>query len=170
MWIVAGVLLGLVVLVTLIGFHSGPHAHIAAGAIGLLAAAWLVLIAAEGHSMPMTWALLAADVVVSVGVGIMAWKGFSALARAKGQHPLSIEGAEGTALSDLAPDGVVQVRGEHWSATSVSGPIKAGTKVHVAHMAGVRLEVWGEPPEVVAPPELFSLERPGNDDDKERAK
>ena len=29
MWIVAGILLGLVVLTSLIGFHAGPHVHVA---------------------------------------------------------------------------------------------------------------------------------------------
>ena len=43
MWIIAGVLLGLVVLASLVGFHSGPHAHVAAGVVGVLAAAWLVV-------------------------------------------------------------------------------------------------------------------------------
>ena len=37
MWVIAGVLLGLVVLVSLIGFHVGPHAHVAAGILGLAA-------------------------------------------------------------------------------------------------------------------------------------
>ena len=31
MWIVAGVLLGVVVLASLAGLHAGPHAHLAAG-------------------------------------------------------------------------------------------------------------------------------------------
>ena len=34
MWVIAGVLLGLVVLASLIGFHVGPHAHVAAGVFG----------------------------------------------------------------------------------------------------------------------------------------
>ncbi len=34
MWVVAGVLIGLVVLVSLVGFHSGPHAHVVAAAVG----------------------------------------------------------------------------------------------------------------------------------------
>ena len=35
MWVIAGVLLGLVVLASLIGFHVGPHAHVAAGVLGV---------------------------------------------------------------------------------------------------------------------------------------
>jgi len=28
MWVIAGVLLGLLVLASLVGFHTGPHAHL----------------------------------------------------------------------------------------------------------------------------------------------
>ncbi len=61
MWVIAGVLLGLVVLASLIGFHVGPHAHVAAGVLGVLAAAWLVVMAVDGRSAPVLWALLSAD-------------------------------------------------------------------------------------------------------------
>ena len=52
MWVIAGVLLGLVVLTSLIGFHVGPHADLAAGVLGLLAAAWLVVMAVDGRTPP----------------------------------------------------------------------------------------------------------------------
>lgn len=144
MWIVAGVLLGLVVLSALVGFHSGPHAHAAAGVIGVAAAAWLVLMAVSGRSGPALWALLSADLVVSAGVGVMAWSGLSSRHAAGGQHLPALEGAEGVAVSDLVPEGIVRVRGEQWSAVSLNGRVRAGTRVQVLHVAGVRLEVWGE--------------------------
>jgi len=143
MWIIAGVLLGLVVLTSLVGFHSGPHAHVVAGVIGVLAAAWLIVMAVDGRSAPILWALLSADLVVSAGVGIMAWYGLSGRATA-GQRVVSLEGAEGVAVSDLAPDGIVRVRGEQWSAVSVNGTVRAGGRVQVLRTAGVHLEVWGE--------------------------
>ncbi len=77
MWVVAGVLLGLVVLVSLIGFHVGPHAHATAGVLGLLAALWLVVMAVDGRTAPVLWALLSADLVVSAGIGTLAWKGLT---------------------------------------------------------------------------------------------
>jgi membrane-bound ClpP family serine protease len=143
MWIVAGVLLGLVVLASLIGFHSGPHTHAVAGVIGVFAAAWLVLMAVNGRSAPILWALLSADLVVSAGVGVMAWYGLSG--RGSAEHHLgSHEGEEGVAVSDLAPEGIVRVQGEQWSAVSVNGPVPAGTRVQVLRATGVHLEVWGE--------------------------
>jgi len=142
MWFIAGVLMGLVVLAALVGFHSGPHAHAVAGALGAVAAGWLIFMAASGRSAPALWALLSADLVISGGVGVMAWKGLRA-----GPQPadrlLSLEGAEGVAVTDLEPEGVVTVRSEQWSAVSLNGTLPAGTRVQVLH-AGVRLEVWGE--------------------------
>ena len=77
MWVIAGVLLGLVVLASLIGFHVGPHAHLAAGVFGVLAAAWLVVMAVDGRSAPVLWALLSADLIVSAGIATLAWKGLT---------------------------------------------------------------------------------------------
>jgi len=156
MWIIAGILLGLVVLAALVGFHSGPHAHVAAGAIGVLAAAWLVVMAVEGRSDPALWALLSADVVVSGGVGIMAWKGFQTQKALAGRPRGSVEGSEGVALTDLTPEGIVRIRGEQWSAVSVNGTVRAGQVVHVLR-SGVKLEVWGEDVEAVSTPDVFTL-------------
>ncbi len=143
MWIIAGVLLGLVVLASLVGFHSGPHVHAAAGVIGVAAAAWLVVMAVDGRSAPILWALLTADLVVSAGVGVMAWLGLSRRPT-PGHRVVSLEGAEGVAVSDLAPEGIVRVRGEQWSAMSVNGTVRAGTRVQVLRASGVHLDVWGE--------------------------
>jgi membrane-bound ClpP family serine protease len=145
MWVIAGVLLGLVVLASLIGFHAGPHAHAAAGVLGVAAAVWLIVMAANGRSAPILWALLTADVVVSGGVVTAAWKGLS------GRHVetshlgvTALESAEGVALDTLDPHGLVRVRGETWSATSMNGTIPKGTAIQVIRVDGVRLAVWGE--------------------------
>jgi membrane-bound ClpP family serine protease len=145
MWVVAGILLGLVVLASLVGFHTGPHSHVAAGVIGLVAAAWLVVMALVGQSAPLLWALLSADLVVSAGIGVMGWFGLTH--RASGIHHLrGLEAAEGVAMSDLDPDGIVRVRGEQWSARSVNGRVRAGGRVQVIGVSGVHLEVWAEEP------------------------
>jgi hypothetical protein len=44
----------------------------------------------------------------------------------------------------LSPEGVVRVRGESWSATSLNGNLPAGAVVQVIDSKGIRLEVWGE--------------------------
>ncbi|MGD0083174.1 MAG: NfeD family protein [Acidimicrobiales bacterium] len=158
MWVIAGVLLGLVVLASLVGFHSGPHAHVVAGVIGVLAAAWLVFMAVDGRSAPVLWALLSADLAISAAVGIVAWSGLSRRGTS-GHNPGSLQGAEGIAVSDLAPEGIVRVRGEQWSAVSVNGTVRAGTRVQVLQAAGVHLEVWGEDAEAVSADGRFSLEK-----------
>ncbi|MGD0321523.1 MAG: NfeD family protein [Acidimicrobiales bacterium] len=143
MWVIAGVLLGLVVLASVVGFHSGPHVHVVAGVIGVLAAVWLVVMAVDGRSAPILWTLLSADLVISAGVGVMGWFGLSGRGAAE-HHLSSLEGEEGVAVSDLVPEGVVRVRGEQWSAVSVNGTVRADTRVQVLRAAGVHLEVWGE--------------------------
>jgi membrane-bound serine protease (ClpP class) len=144
MWVIAGVLLGLVVLASLIGFHVGPHAHVAAGIFGVLAAAWLVVMAVDGRSAPVLWALLSADLVVSAGIGTLAWKGLTTGGTYAGRHLVLPNGAEGVAIGDLDPEGIVRVNGENWSAVAVNGAVRAGTPVQVVRVAGVRLEVWGD--------------------------
>jgi membrane-bound ClpP family serine protease len=160
MWVVAGVLLGVVVLASLIGFHSGPHAHVAAGVAGALAAVWLVLMAVIGQRSAALWAVLAADLVVSAGIGVMAWKGLASRHVPVALHHgvRSIEGADAVAVSQLAPDGIVRARGEQWSAVALDGPIDAGQRVHVVGGDGVRLEVMGGAAGPPAGAELFSLE------------
>ena len=147
MWVIAGILLGLVVLASLVGFHSGPHSHLAAGIIGLVAAVWLVIMAVVGRSAPLLWALLSADLVISAGVGVMGWFGLSH--RVTGPpRATRLEAAEGVALSDLAPEGTVSVRGEQWSARSLNGRVRAGGRVQVIGVSGIHLEVWAEEPEL----------------------
>jgi membrane-bound ClpP family serine protease len=161
MWVIAGVLLGLVVLSALIGFHVGPHAHVAAGVLGLLAACWLVVMAVEGRSGPVLWALLSADLVVSAGIGTMAWKALTTRdISVKDRHLVSLEGAEGVAVDDLKPDGIVRVNGETWSAVALNGVVPAGASVHVLRVAGVRLEVWGEESLQAAPASEASVAPP----------
>lgn len=143
MWVIAGVLLGLVVLGSVVGFHSGPHTHAVAGVLGVIAAAWLLYMVAQGKSAALLWTLFGADLVVSAGMAILAWYGLSGRGT-RGHLRVSLEGAEGVAVGDLSPEGIVRVRGEQWSAVSVNGPAPAGTAVQVLRAVGVHLEVWAE--------------------------
>lgn len=158
MWIITGVLLGLVCLAAVVGFHFGPHAHVVALAMGVLVAGWFVYLMSERGPGPVLWTLLGADLVVGVGVGALAWKGMSGSGTVTASHHRSpLEGAEGIAVSGLAPAGIVNVRGEHWSAISVNGTVRASTRVHVLRATGVRLEVWGEDAESIPTEGLFEL-------------
>jgi hypothetical protein len=83
--------------------------------------------------------------VVSAGIGTLAWKGLTTRGiNVAGRHLVSPNGAEGVAIGDLDPEGIVRVHGENWSAVAVNGPVRAGTPVQVVRVAGVRLEVWGD--------------------------
>ncbi|MCL2395304.1 MAG: NfeD family protein [Acidimicrobiaceae bacterium] len=148
MWVVAGVLVGLVLATLLVGFHTGPHAHAVAVGFGALLAGWLILMAAMGMSAPVLWALLSADVAVSGGAGALAWHGLGS-ARHTPSMTRSLVGTEGVAVSDLAPEGIAKVGGEQWSVVSLNGKVRAGTRVQVLRAEGVRLEVWGEDPDVL---------------------
>jgi membrane-bound ClpP family serine protease len=144
MWIVAGVLLGLVVFSSIFGFHIGPHAHAVAAVAGIAAAGFLIAIAVSGDTRSFVFLLLSADVVVSAGVGAIAWKGLTD-PRLRGAHAMhSLVSAEGVAVNDLEPSGIVRVAGENWSATSLNGRIRAGARIQVIQADGVRLSVWGD--------------------------
>jgi len=143
MWVIAGVLLGVVLLAGLAGVHTGPHAHGVAVVGGIAVAAWFLFMAADGHSTTTLWSLLGADLVVSLSLALMVWRALRHVP-GTGSPYNSLEAEEGVAVSDLAPNGIVQVRGEHWSAASVNGTVRSGTRVQVIRDGGVRLEVWGE--------------------------
>ncbi|HEY5272788.1 MAG TPA: NfeD family protein [Acidimicrobiales bacterium] len=145
MWFVADFLLAFVVIASVLGFHIGPHSHAAAGIAGVVAAIWLLTMAATGQAAPLLWVALGADVALTAGVGTIAWRGLQT------KHipalPLAHErliGATGIAVSDLDPDGIVRVRAEAWSASSLNGRIEKGATVQVIEVTGIRLGVWGE--------------------------
>lgn len=144
MWILAGFLLGMVALSSVVGFHVGHVAHVVAVAAGLAAAGVLVGIAATGNTHPLVFVLLGADSVVTLGVGTMAWKGLTDSSLRAGHHVHSIVGREGVAVGELDPSGMVRVHGENWSANSLNGRIESGARVQVIGVEGIRLTVWGE--------------------------
>jgi membrane-bound ClpP family serine protease len=144
MWIVAGVLLGSMVLAAVAGLHAGPHGHGVAAVLGVVAAVWLLVMIAAGRGRPLLFVLLAADLVMSAGLGALTRKGLSDASRSP-RRATTPQGAFGVAVKDLDPVGIVRVGGEEWSAEAVNGRIRAGQRVHVISADGIRLQVWGEP-------------------------
>ena len=144
MWAVAGILLGAFFLTSLLGFHLGPHSHAVATLLGIVAAAWLVATAVSGESSAVLWTLFSADVCLTAGVGLLAWRGLHFEAPSSAGHHARLMGKQGVAKSALKPDGTVNLLGEDWSATSLNGDIEAGAVVQVIGLNGLRLEVWGE--------------------------
>ena len=160
MWISTGALLGLLCLAILVGFHVGPHAHGVAVVIGLLVAGWLIYLIVDRGAGPLLWTVLGVDLVVGAGVAVLAWRGLRASAsEPESRHGASpLEGVEGVAVTELAPEGIVRVNREHWSAVSLNGTVAPATSVQVLRAAGVRLEVWGEHAEPAATEALFRLD------------
>jgi membrane-bound serine protease (ClpP class) len=145
MWVVAGVLLGLFVMALAAGFHTGPHTHLGAVVLGVVTGVWLLVMILQGRPLATLLALLVAVVLVTAGAGFLAWQGMRARPRdAVTFRARSVEGAEGVAVTDLDPDGIVRVRGEDWSARSANGTVRHGGRVQVLGAKGVHLEVWGE--------------------------
>jgi len=144
-WVVVGGLLGLMVLLSVLGFHAGPHAHLVAAVLGIVLSGWLLVMVVEGRSTSVLLVLVGVVLAVSTGIASLAWKGLSTRPLpGSGIRRHDIEGAEGTAITDLSPEGIVRVNGESWSAESLSGPVRAGARVHVVTTQGVRLGVWGD--------------------------
>jgi membrane-bound ClpP family serine protease len=165
MWVITGVLLGMFCVVAVLGFHAGPHTHGVAGALGVLAGGWLVYLVIERDSSPGLWSILGVDLLASGALAVLAWKGISHYrgeVAADHRHPL--EGVEGVAVSELAPGGIIRVRGEEWSAISVNGPAPRGGHVQVLRATGVRLEVWSEEAEKHPRDGLFSLGEVASED------
>jgi membrane-bound serine protease (ClpP class) len=134
-----------------VGVHTGPHGLLAAGALGITASVGfvvgIILLAPSGSRTSIAWALLAAAGAVSA-VALVA----GALALPALRHhqpavgPNRLWGADGVALTNLTPQGTVQVRGETWTAESVSGPLPAGAPIHVVEVEGLHLRVWSDAP------------------------
>jgi len=145
MWLVAGLLIGLMVLGLLVGLHTGPHTHGVASVFGVAAAIWLIIMATQGHTLSLVIVLLVAVVLVTAGTLALTWRGLSDQDELVGGSKAgSLEGSQGTAVTDLGPEGIVRVRGEDWSAKSLNGQVHAGERIQVINAIGVRLEVWGE--------------------------
>jgi len=53
----------------------------------------------------------------------------------------SLVGSGGVAVTDIAPEGLVQSSGERWSARSDEGPIRAGERVEIVGREGLCLLV-----------------------------
>ena len=68
-------------------------------------------------------------------------KGISAHARRVSFGTESLPGTAGFAVTDIAPEGLVQLAGEQWSARAEEGSISSGERVQVVGREGLRLIV-----------------------------
>ncbi len=134
------IVLGLGILGYGIDVQAGaPRAWTVIGSVAFVAGSFFLF--SDGLSVPL--------VVLAAGIGgvpLFMVAGMPAMVRTRFSTPTigreSMLGEEGTAFSDVAPDGVVTVRDAPWRArTNRATPIRAGESIRVAAIDGLLLEV-----------------------------
>ena len=143
-WLIGAALVVFIVAASVTGLHAGGHGLIGPVVALGLGVGWLAATASLGSGAALAWWLAgtsAATSALGVAVALPAL-GYRKMPAVSGSGALV--GVEGRAVTDLAPSGVVAVRGETWTAEGLHGPIHAGAVVRVAAVDGVRLRVWSE--------------------------
>ena len=128
--------------------YPGVGFPAAAGVITLIAGGLLLF----DRSVPgaqVSWAIIA-PVAIGAGVffGFVVQAALKARKLPPGTQSQNMIGAVGHAVTDLTPEGVVQVSSESWTATS-SSPVLKGGKVRVTALKGLRLLVEPAEGEVI---------------------
>jgi membrane protein implicated in regulation of membrane protease activity len=142
-WAGVAVLATLMAATLVVSAHAGGHAWFVPLPGAVFTVMWFVAVVG-GHRSAASWWLLAAGaafsgVAVIVAVGVLR-------ARVTGRRisVASLVGAEAVVVHPLELVGIVRLRGETWTAESLSGPLAVGTTVHVVRAQGLRLLVWSE--------------------------
>jgi membrane-bound serine protease (ClpP class) len=118
---------------------GAPRVWTVVGTLAVVAGSFFLF--ATGISVPLPMV-----VIVLAGVALFMVSGMPAMVRTRFSTPTigreSMLGEQGTALSDVDPDGVVSVREAPWRArTNRATPIRAGESIRVAAIDGLLLEV-----------------------------
>jgi membrane protein implicated in regulation of membrane protease activity len=154
-WVV-GALLGLATVGVIgLGIHAGGHGWFVPLPVIVLAGAWALTAAAGTSATPAAWVLACLTLMGALGGAALVAPAIAyrhSLPPPRG--PEALVGADGVALSPLAPTGVVRVMSETWTAESLSGPLPAGAVVHVVKVEGLHLLVWSETGTVLGPDAL----------------
>jgi membrane-bound serine protease (ClpP class) len=149
-WLIGAALVVCIVAASVTGLHAGGHGLIGPVVALALGAGWLVATASLGSGAALAWWLAgtsaaASGLAMAVALPALGYRKMPAVSGSR-----ALVGMEGRAVTDLAPSGVVSVRGETWTAEGLHGPIHAGAPVRVASVDGVRLRVWSEEEEGTA--------------------
>ena len=157
-WVVGTLMVLAVVGAIVVGIHAGGHGWLVPLPVLVLAALWAILVSAGSWASPGAWVLAglafaSALAAVFLVLPALAFRHMPVAAIGGA----ALVGASGVALSPLSPTGIARVRNETWTAESLSGPLPAGTPVHVAKVEGLRLLVWSEAGNVPGPEALGSV-------------
>jgi membrane-bound ClpP family serine protease len=154
MLLLAIVLVVVVVVGVAVGMHAGPHGLLAGAGLAAIGALVLgVTLAFGGSSVSgvLGWGavgLMGAVGVGATGLSVASLRKAAAVPSVEASTTASLLGAEGVALTDLAPTGTVRVQGETWTAQAIEGTIRKGARVFVADRQGLRLQVWTDEPDL----------------------
>ncbi len=132
------------VLLFLLEIKIVSHGLLAAGGVISLLLGSLMLF--QSHStlelVSISWEVVVVTVALTVAFFVFAiGKGITAQRRKPTTGSQGMVGEVGEAYSDLKPGGQVKVHGELWSAVSLDGTIKKGTRVRVEEVANLTLKV-----------------------------
>lgn len=136
---VALVLLGFALIV--LDVLSPSHGLLTMGGLASLILGSLSLFEVESPAVRLSWSTVAATLgTLTVLFFFILGKGLTA--QRQKPHPLTtLVGLVGEAKDDLAPEGWVFVRGEHWWAQAEDPPIYQGEQVQVVAQEGRKLRV-----------------------------
>jgi membrane-bound serine protease (ClpP class) len=144
----AGVVLILLALAMfVIDLKAPTHGVLTTGGVVAMALGSLLLIDTGFLSEGVNIFLILVTVLLLGGsFGFVLRKILAARQRPFAAGEEAIVGKTGTVREPLRPDGLVFVDGALWQATSLSGPIEAGSRVRVVGIDGLKLRVDGAQP------------------------
>lgn len=136
---IALIILGIILLIMEVKVHS--YGLLSIGGIISLLLGSLMLIESPAQYLRLSLSVVLPIVVVSAGFFFFA---LTMVIRAHRRRPKTgkegLIGMEGKALTDIGPEGSVEVFGEIWQASS-EAPIRAGEPVEVIGVEGLKLKV-----------------------------
>lgn len=149
MVLLAVALLVVLLLAFAIAFHLGPHHMIVSSGIAFAISTTGIVLLLSSSSVATAeflWtALISILVLSSLGLllGVKSLKSLSSITSPQSDTPLP--GSPATAVTELAPDGVVKVGNETWSACSIGKNIPSGTLLMITEVNGLKLTVAVDP-------------------------
>lgn len=113
------------------------------GTISLILGSLMLIDTSSGlEFVELSWQAILSVVIVSVLFFVFAiGMGIKAQRRKPTTGVEGLVGEVGEAVSDLHPEGQVRVHGEIWTAESVDGKIRNGTKVTVTEVSNLKIKV-----------------------------